>query len=149
VSTNHDNSTYGRLIEGLGEVPPKWNHDKDLIVGRVVDLDSYTGEFGSCKTIVIEAAAGSTEDGGSPIPVGESRTVYASRTVLANKTEKALERGLKIGDRIAMKHFGRPEGREYENYDLKFEAAVAVESDIEADTSDFVSSGQGELPPGF
>lgn len=137
-------ASYERLIDGLGEVPPKWNHDKDLIVGKVADLDSYTGEYGSCKTIMVEAAAKSTEDGGSPIPVGEYRTVYASRTVLANKTAKALERGLKVGDRIAIQHFGRPEGREYENYDLKFEAAV--ESDIDMDVSDF---GQGDLPDSF
>ena len=146
MSTN-DNSAYGRLIDGLGEVPPKWSHDKDIIVGRVVDLDSYTGEFGSCKTIVIAAVEGSTEEGGSPIPAGEFRTVYASRTVLANKTEKALERGLKIGDRIAIKHFGRPEGREYENYDLKFEAALTVESDIDADTTHFVASAQQDEIP--
>jgi hypothetical protein len=123
---NSNSDDYTSLIDGLGEVPPKWAHNLDLIVGELVDVDSYTGEYGSCQTLIIMAADGSTENAGAMIPPGEQRTVYASRTVLRNKVEKALGKGLKPGDRIAIKHFGRPEGRDYESYDLRFQPVESM-----------------------
>ncbi|MEW3768125.1 hypothetical protein QOZ52_29140, partial [Pseudomonas aeruginosa] len=65
----------------------------------------------------------STEEGGDPIPAGELRTFYASRTVSAKKIAKELESGLKIGDPVVIRHFGIPEGREYHDYAVKSERA--------------------------
>jgi hypothetical protein len=126
-----DNTTYQsrfhRLLERATQDAPKWEHDEDTLLGTVADLDEYVGDYGSCKTVVVEAEEGSTEAGGDPIPVGELRTFYASRTVAAKKVAKELAAGLKVSDPIVIRHFGIPEGREYHDYAVKSERAEPEE----------------------
>lgn len=122
--------------EADAPTPPRWDHDTgDVLMGTVVDVGEYTGDYGTCKTVTVEAVEGSTENG-EPIQPGYRCTWYASRTVAASKLDKALKRGLREGDSIAIKAQGYGEGsekRDYFSYGLAFQPALDLSPEREAD----------------
>jgi hypothetical protein len=134
-------SRFHRLLEKASQDAPAWKHDGDTIMGLVVDLDTYVGEYGEIQTVTIEAAEGSTEEGGTAIPAGELRTVYAGRTVLRKKVEKEIRSGLKVDDPIVVRHFGIPEGREYHDYAVKAERADPEAGDDQLPLDPVTSGG--------
>lgn len=124
------------LTQRLDEpTPPKWEHEPgDKLLGTVVDLGTYEGEYGSSPTVTIDAVEGSTEAGGTAIAPGERRIFYASRTVARSKVEGKKPQ---IGDRIGIAYKGIPDGREYHDYAVEVVGAVDP------------TTGPGEFPEGF
>jgi hypothetical protein len=110
----------GNLMEKLaeeeakkarGEFPEEWRPEKagEIIVGKVDRIEEaeydYHGEKRKAKVAELTTAAG-------------ARTVWLSRAVLAKEFER---KGVKVGDTVAIKFLGKPEGKDY------FDYAVAVE----------------------
>ncbi len=139
------------LAEQLDVDPEKWAHEEnDKLLGEVVEVGTYEGEYGACSTYTIRAEHGSTEEGGKPIPEGAEMILYASRTVLRNKLDSIRPR---VGDRLGVKYLGIPDGREYHNYRIKHEPGRAprepqaeqLELDAQAANED-TEEGEDDIP---
>jgi hypothetical protein len=135
--TTIDDERFKRLIEKAdAPTPPKWDHKEgDVLIGTVLELGTYEGEYGKSKTVAVECAEGSTEQG-EPIKVGYACTFYASRTVAASKLEKALARGLRAGDAIVIRAKGYVDGKAYFDYGLAFEPGAQLSVQDESPQSE-------------
>src|SRR5262245_36561645 len=116
----------------------RWEHvEGDRLLGTLVELGSWSGEFGDSLTVTVETAPGSTSNG-EPIKAGERRILYASRTVLAKKLEE-LEP--KVGDRLGVLYKGLVAGgaNEYHGYSVRVSrrapTPAAAQSESGADPS--------------
>jgi hypothetical protein len=100
-----NDSASSTLAARLDITPEKWDYETgDVLIGRVIDVGTWSGEYGESPTVtVLVDEAGSTEQGGNPIPLGAERIIYCSPTVVRNEIEKQSPRN---GDRLAVKFRG-------------------------------------------
>jgi hypothetical protein len=93
----------------------KWEHEEgDVLVGTIVNLGTFTGDYGTSRTVTVDPEDGTTESG-SALTEKESLIFYASASVAANELEAA---GPKIGDRIGIKYHGTRPGKSGNDYKL-------------------------------
>jgi hypothetical protein len=123
-----------RLPERLDIEAEKWTHEPgDKLYGRIIELGTYSGEYGSSETIALLVnEEGATEEGGKPIPLESERIFYASRTVPARWV---AENTLSVGDWLGVKYKGVPNGKEYHDYRFVHEPAQPTEGAAEPETS--------------
>jgi hypothetical protein len=113
------------LVERLDSVTEAWRHEPDdRLIGEIVDVDQRDSGYGVYPTVTVVTEQGSTENGGQAIEPGDERVFHAFRTVPRNELAKRKPR---IGDRIGIKYLGKPEGRDYEGYNLVLEQAERSE----------------------
>jgi len=103
------------LAAQLGEHADAWRHAPgDKLIGTLTGLDRREGAYGTYPIATIRVSEPeSSEEGGKPIPVGESRAFHAFRDVALSELKKVRP---KLGDAIAVGYSGQPEGKSYHLY---------------------------------
>jgi hypothetical protein len=95
------------LAERLDSFAEPWKPEPgEKLIGEVVDLDERENEYGSYPVVTVM-----TDE-------GEELAFHAFRTVPKNELAKQRPQ---VGDRIGIKYFGKPEGKDYELYRIKVE----------------------------
>ena len=73
----------------------------DLLIGEVTGLGSYTGEYGTSRTVTVYPSKETTEDGKAVS--AEPLIFFASSSVAAQELDQADPQ---VGDEIAIKYHG-------------------------------------------
>jgi hypothetical protein len=102
-------------LEREREFAPGWyGEESDAIVIEVDDLgERLDPEYNRIYPIVSGVVLSGTEHSGQEIPAGERRAVHCKREVLAAEMARAAP---VIGDRVAVKFVGKPDGKRYFRY---------------------------------
>jgi hypothetical protein len=100
----------------------RWEYEAegDTLVGTVLNLGTFTGDYGSSPTVTVEAEEGSAENGES-IEAGEAIIFYASPKIAQDELEAAAPN---VGDRIGIRYHGERQPKRGENAYKVFKVAV-------------------------
>jgi hypothetical protein len=126
------------LEDRIDAFPEPWKPAPgDKLIGTVVEVGERASDFGGSYPIVTVLA----DD-------GREVTFHAFHTVA--KAELARQRPA-VGDRLAVKYFGRDEERGYERYRVLVEKAVATPATpdwdkMAAEAAEEAAEDAGELP---
>lgn len=99
----------------------KWEYEEgDTFSGEVLDVGSYTGEYGTSPTVTIMPDSDTTE-GGVPVSTDEPLIFFASPK-LANDEVERLDP--KVGDLFAIKYKGDKPTKDGKSTYKVFRAAI-------------------------
>ncbi len=114
----------------------RWEYEEgDLLVGSIVAIGEYSGEYGTSQTVTVDPDKPSTEAGKA---LKEQVVVYASPTVLARKLKDA---GLRVGDKVAIKYHGETSAKDgrntYKNFGVAVDRAQGLAAQAASDGADW------------
>lgn len=106
--------TTGKDIgDRVDSFPEPWKPKTgDKLVGEITELDERTSEYGTYPIVSVATDA------------GDELAFHGFHTVAKNEIARQRPR---VGDRIAIKYFGKDEERGYERYRVLVEHATPIE----------------------
>jgi hypothetical protein len=86
----------------------KWEYEEgDVLIGTVLQLGTYSGDYGTCRTVVVEPEEGTTEEGNGDA-ANEPLLFYASAKTAADELDNS---DVAVGDRIGIQYHGMREAK--------------------------------------
>lgn len=108
------------ITDRLNKEQTGWRPSPDDVVeGTVVEVDERTGEYGSYPVVVLEVGDGAEV------------AVHGFHCVLKNELAKLRPA---VGDRLAVKYLGKPDGKSYELYKVVIERKTSTEPEPDWDS---------------
>ena len=112
----------------------EFEDDGDTLVGEVVGLGEYTGEYGTSRTVTILPDVENTLEKGERVQAGEPLIFYASAKIAADELDAKDPR---VGDELGIAYKGEKSSKDGKNTYKVFRMAIkrnsAVASELKQD----------------
>jgi hypothetical protein len=90
----------------------EFEDEGDQLVGEVIALGTYTGEYGESRTVTVMPDVSTTTESGSKVQPGEPLIFYASAKLAADALEAEDP---SVGDQIGIRYNGERSSKDGKN----------------------------------
>lgn len=121
----------------------RWEFSKegDQLVGEVVGVGTFTGDYGTSPTVTIMPDVANTTEDGSKVKEGEALIFYASAKIAADEFEAKRPA---VGDLLAIRYKGERDTKDGKNTYKVFAFAIQKAVVAALDSADKAQTGQAD-----